>query len=246
MSEEEWTEETVVPPKKKGFPSWLMFCGGGCLIAVILGVIATFLIVDQVKEAMNPDAQWARLEEAIELDARPPELQLMFGWSIGMDIWMLRDSRGYIVAIYDFGESEAAGRDELFSDEFEGGGLPGLNEIEDAQLDMITVQGREIPVQRFHNTGGFNPGGNDQVSGSGAACFVDITPEGDMGFMMLFMMRDPSQNSDMAEEPIEAEAIQEVLKPFVIGPDHDTYFAPGPHPQSGQSKVDFEEVFEVK
>ena len=243
MSDEEWTEEAIVPPKKKGLPSWLLFCGGGCLIAVILTVVAGFLIFDQVKQAVDPSQQWARMEESVAMDARPPELEVMFGWSIGIDFWMLRDSRGYIVAIYDFGEAEAKDRDNLFSDDFSGGGLPGISEIEDTELAVVTVQGRELPIQRFQNTGGFNPGGQGSGGGNGAACFVDITPEGDPGFLMLFMMREPTGDKEQQDEAITDEAIQQLLEPFVVGPEREMYVAPGPHPRAGQSEVDFDEVF---
>jgi len=243
MSEEEWNEESAVPPKKKGIPSWVLFCSGGCLITLVLTITAAFLLFNRFKAGIDPEQQWQRIEKVVQLDARPPELQLMFGWDLFMDFWWLRDSRGYIVVIYDFGENQASERDALFSEEFKGGGLPGLSTIEDAALGEVRVQGRLLPVQHFRNTGGFNPGGNDGVKGGGAACFVDITPEDDPGFVMLFMMRDPSRGKDDLAQPVPAEAIEELLRPFNVGPEHQTYVAPGPHPQAGKSEVEFEEIF---
>ena len=42
MTGEEWADEPEVPKKKGGLPGWLWFCGGGCLIAVILGLWSVF------------------------------------------------------------------------------------------------------------------------------------------------------------------------------------------------------------
>lgn len=222
MSEQEdWNEEIAPPPKKKGFPGWLMFCGGGCLIAMILGAIGAFFVVGEVKKAMDPEVQWANLEESIEMDARPPELNLMFGWSLGIKFWMFMDDRGYIAVIYDFGESEAEGREELFSESFTGAGVPGLSKIEDPEVGAAMVQGREIAVVRFMNKGGFNAGSGSSVDGQGAACFIDMTPEGDAGFQMTFLMRDP--NAKNAKDPISDEAIVTFLEPFVMGPEHVPY-----------------------
>lgn len=225
MSEEEWADAPTMPPKKKGFPGWLMFCGGGCLIALILGGIGGYFVFGEIKKAMDPEEQWARLEESFELDARPPELQPMFGFSLGLDFWMFMDERGYIAVIYDFGEAEAEGRDELFSEDFEGGGISGLNKIENPEVSQVSVQGRAIDVVRFENKGGFSMGGSEQMSGQGPACFVDITPDDDPGFKMLFLMRDPSKGAK--KEPISDQAIQDFLAPFLIGPDRSVYVSEG-------------------
>jgi len=223
MSEqEEWAEEPVVPPKKGGLPGWLLFCGGGCLIAVILGTIGAFFMVKEVQKMIDPEVQWESLEESFELDERPPELTMMFGSHIGIDLWMIQDNRGYIAAIYDFGEAEAQDRDELFSEDFQGGGVPGLSKIEDPEVGEVAVQGRTLPIVRFINQGGFNPGGQEEVAGQGGACFVDLTAEGVPGFQMLFLMR-----MDGKKDPISDEAVQQFLEPFVIGPKRQLYSAPG-------------------
>jgi len=223
-ADDDWAETTAPPPKKKGIPGWLMFCGGGCLIAMILGAIGTFFLVGEVKKAMDPEAQWARLEEAFEIEGRPTELTPMFGVSLGMDFWMFQDSRGYVAVIYDFGESQAEGRDELFSEDFTGGGVPGLSKIEDPTVAEVLVQGRALPVVHFQNQGGFNAGGSE-VNGQGGACFVDITPEDSLGFQMVFLMRDPGQGN-ASNDPIPDQAIQDFLEPFVIGPERETYVSP--------------------
>ncbi|MFT7486068.1 MAG: hypothetical protein ACI9F9_001921 [Candidatus Paceibacteria bacterium] len=235
-------EELDVPPKKKGIPSWLLFCGSGCLIAIVLTVIGGFLLFEQGKKMINPDLQWDKMEQVVEMDARPHELRIMFGWNLGMDVWMMRDKRGYIVAVYDFGESDADSRDEIFGENFSGGGLPGVNKIEDTALGDVVVQGRTLLIQRFMNSGGVDFG-NGGASGGGAGCFVDITPEDDLGFTMLFMMKDPSKNEEDVNEPISDEAIQALLTPFVIGPDRTPYVSPGPHPQDGVDQLDFDKDF---
>lgn len=232
-----WGDDPVVPPRKKGLPGWLLFCGAGCLIALVLSLVGGYFIVQEAQKAMDPEAQWARLDESVEFDARPPELNMMFGWGMGIDVWMIYDQRGYIAAIYDFGESEASSRDEMFSEDFSGGGVAGLNTIEDPQLGEVVVQGRTLPIVRFINTGGFNMGGapgGQQMNGEGAACFVDLTSEGDPGFQMLFLMRDPNRSGEQARESITDEAVQEFLVPFVVGDDREVYVAPpGTGPDRG-------------
>jgi hypothetical protein len=226
--QEDWADEPAVPPKKRGLPGWLMFCGGGCLIAVILGAIAGYLLVREVKEAMDPEAQWERLGESIAYDARPPELNMMFGWNVGVDVWVVEDKRGYIAIIYDFGESEADSRDEIFSENFKGGGVPGLSNIDDPEVGEVMVQGRALPIVRFQNQGGINFGGQEEVAGQGAACFLDLTSEGDPGFKMLFLMRATG-----GKEPIPDSAVQDILEPFLIGPAHETYVVPTGHGDHG-------------
>lgn len=223
MSEEreDWADEPAVPPKKKGLPGWLMFCGGGCLIAIILGAIGAYFVVQEVKEAMNPEAQWARLEQSIEYDARPPELNMMFGWGMGVDAWVIEDERGYIAILYDFGEADAQGREEIFSEDFKGGGVPGLSKIEDPEVGELLTQGRTLPIVRFQNKGGVNFGGGEDVAGQGAACFLDLTPDGDPGFKMLFLM-----SASGSKDPIPDSAVEDFLEPFVIGPDRTTYVVP--------------------
>ncbi len=249
MTEQDWADEPAVPPKKKGLPGWVLFCGAGCLILMVLGAIGAYFAVDQIKQAMDPEVQWARLEESLPMDERPPELNMMFGMPVGLDMWMISDSRGYIAAVYDFGESESESRDEIFSPDFTGGGVPGMNQIEDPELGEVVVQGRTLSLVRLLNTGGFNPGGNEEVSGDSAACFVDLTQEGDPGFMMLFLMRNPAADKELALEPIPDDAIQEFLRPFSIGPDREVYVAPeGTGPDKGIKGMidDMEKVEKVE
>lgn len=214
MTEQEWADEPTVPEKKKGLPGWLWFCGGGCLIAVVLAVVLGFFLVREFNKATDPELQWSRLEETIAMDVRPPEMDLLFGWDAGLDVWMFQDQRGYMTLIYYFDESQAEARDEIFQEGFEGGGIQGLNKIEDPQFGEVEVQGRVLPVQRFYQEGGSSsPTPGAPETGQGPAAFVDITPEGNPGFMMLFMIR---VNSD---EPVPDEFIQEMLAPFHVGPN---------------------------
>ncbi|MFT7669502.1 MAG: hypothetical protein ACI8X5_002205 [Planctomycetota bacterium] len=230
MSDQEWNDEIEVPPKKKGLPGWLMFCGGGCLIAVILTLLGGYFVFSEIKEMADPELQWAELEKATDMDARPPELELMFGWHLGIDLWMLKDNRGYVAVIYDFGDSSDSDRDEIFSEGFDGGGIAGLGKMNDSELGEITVQGRKLPIVRFQNSGGFSLG-EESVKGGGAACFTDITPESNSGFMMLFLMRNPGQDNSKAD--IEDAVLVQFLAPFSIGSDRELYVAPAGHEHEG-------------
>ena len=41
MSDTSWEgEASEAPPRKKGMPKWLWFCGGGCLFMLLIGCFA--------------------------------------------------------------------------------------------------------------------------------------------------------------------------------------------------------------
>jgi hypothetical protein len=228
--QDDWTEDSTPPPAKKGLPSWLLFCGGGCLITMILGVVGVYFIYDTFKDVANPEVQWAELEKAIPMDARPNDLKMGFGGGLaGTDGWFLSDGNGQILFILAESDASAEDRNAAFSDEMEGSGLPGVSEISDVNTGEIMVQGRVLPISRFTA----NSGGQTVPS-----CMVDITPEGALGYVMANIQRPGQKGKNSV---ISDDDIRDLLKAFIIGgPDREIYVPDGPHPQAGKTSMDLE------
>jgi len=231
-SQDDWAEEMAPPPKKKGLPGWLLFCGGGCLIFMVLAVIGGFLLFGVVKDAVNPEIQWASLEQEIEIDARPNEMRIMGGGGLaGTRTWMLSRDGGFMVTIIRNSNADASEREALF-----GGGKGadvnlGVTESKTIGSGEIMVQGRMLDFVNMTTTSG----GHSQ-----AMRMVDITPEGDAGMTVIQVV---ATRMSKAGDTIGDDVIREILKPFVIGPDREIYVPDGPHPQEGQKSFDAEKTF---
>ena len=210
MAEQEWAAEPTPPPKKKGVPGWLWFCGGGCLIATVLAVVGGFFLFDLAKTMADPEIQWPKFEEFVEVDERP-EGWIIIGMPIpGVDVdafVLTEPDTGTSITLLVYPESEREGVDELFGGEFQGGGLPGISEIEDPEVDEVVVQGRKLRIVRFAQSHFL-----DEMDGVQGA-FLDITPDGDP---RPHMMQIITQSKDVR---VGEEVLEELLAPFVLGPD---------------------------
>lgn len=220
MSESTWGEgESTPPPKKKAIPTWLWFCGGGCLLAVIAGIIGITLLVswakDAVQQATDPEVQWPKLEQVLPYDQRPPELDLKFGWSVGVNMYYFDDSRGYAAILIGLPMHDERERDKMMNPNTSTGFM-GVGNRKDATAGKVAVQGRSLDVLRFHHMGGSassgGPSGAPKV-GSGPSVMVDLTKDTDPGLLFLQLVRLHSA------EPVSDEDIQTFLKPFHVGPD---------------------------
>ncbi len=207
MSEAEWADENPAPSKKL-VPTWLWFCGGGCLLAVVLAVVAVMIGVSWFEDGRDPDIQYARLEEQIEMDARPEEWVLQFGTSFPMDMWIFEDTRGYAIVFMHFDSSEASeARGELFDPDVSTG-FNGMGERGDATVQSINVQGRDIEMMTYYQRGTGQQGSNTGQTG-----MLDLTPEGAAGLTLMMITRVSG------EDTITAEEANTILEPFHIGPD---------------------------
>lgn len=235
MAGEEWANEPEVPKKKGGLPKWLWFCGGGCLIAVVLAAIAGMFMVRQIKEAADPEKQWGRVAEYIEYDARPT------GWSIfglgmvpGMDGFVFMDlSSGRSVNWMILPASEASSREEIFNEDFDGGGIPQVNQLSDTELGELEIQGRTLQVLRFTQ--------NALGTGKQICAFVDITPEEEQGLWLLQIVLPPGSGR------VSDEFVRDFLAPFHIGPERELYI-PGEASDEeggGHPGVEIQETLEL-
>jgi hypothetical protein len=221
MSESQWGDEGQNAPAKKKVPTWVWACGGGCLVALILGIIAVVVAVrfgtKMVQEGRDPEVQWPKLAHVLPYDARPPELTLEFGFSIGMDMFVLKDSRGFIAVIYRVPEKSADEvRHQMLDENFKGGpfGIGGGNRTE-LKAVTIKVQGRDLKGVRFHQQSqmGSKPKGGEDAPdvGSGPAVMLEVTPDGDTRPVILQLVRTGGS------DPISDEEVQTFLKPFHVG-----------------------------
>src|SRR5688572_30506234 len=78
---EDWGDIENVPKQKRGLPKWLLFCGGGCLVALVLGGIAGYFVFKLIEEGKDQDVQYPKLEQHIGLDHRLSDYEL-FGIEI--------------------------------------------------------------------------------------------------------------------------------------------------------------------
>lgn len=213
MSDRSWGEaDSAPPPKKKGIPTWLWFCGGGCLLAVIIGIAGMTWLVSRFSGSTDPEKQWPKVAKILPYDERPAELDLKFGFDLGMEMYFFEDSRGFAAVLIHMSMASDKERRQLMDPESEQG---FMGKRRNARLSKLNVQGREIEVLRFEHLGG-GPSGESSSGAptvdSGPSAFVDLTREEDSGFLILQLVRKHSS------EEIENEDIVRFLKPFHVGP----------------------------
>jgi hypothetical protein len=219
MAETTWTEEQPTGPKKKSIPTWVWFCGGGCLLAVLLGVIAIGFGFRLINQARDPEVQWAKLAQVLPYDEPPPkEMTLLMGMHLVGDQYTFHDERGFQVQFQNHpGKDGTEGRKNMFDAEH-----PKFPQnmvafkFTDLQPGTIQVQGRELRIlrMRMELAGALNKMIPEKDrEGMGSMAFVDLTPEGRDGMLIAQFTR--MEGTD----PVSDEEIRTILKPFHVGPD---------------------------
>ena len=218
MAETTWTEEQTAGPKKKSIPTWVWFCGGGCLLAVLLAVVAVGFGFRFVKQAMDVDAQWERLGLILPHDERPPEIIHGFGSQIGVEQYTFQDSRGFQLQIQNHkGHDGAQARKQMFgSDTPQFPANMVVMKFDPPVAGSVDVQGREVKLfrTRMQFSGAFGKMLPDEAKDSlGSMVFLDLTPDGRDGMLMAQLTKMKGT------EPVSDEEIRMILKPFHIGPN---------------------------
>ncbi len=207
MNDANWGDETA-PKKKSGLPKWLLFCGGGCLLAAILGVVALKLGFDKVKSWGEAEQQLPILQKALPFDPLPPETEFKFAIRFPMDWFIFSDSRGYVMFFFlaRSGEGEEL-RKTLLNPDF--GGM-GMGQRRDSKEAVVTLQGRDVKGLRFVQERGSGKDGGDAA---GQSILLEVGPEGGSHVVVVQITRGSS------DEPISDEEVRTLLKPFHVGPD---------------------------
>ena len=99
MSEAEMYEQEEVAPKKKGLPTWLWFCGSGCLVMVILFVVGIGWVVKEAKKLADPELQWPKLAEVLPFEERPDNIELQMRIPVPFDMFIMQDTNTDVVGI---------------------------------------------------------------------------------------------------------------------------------------------------
>jgi hypothetical protein len=224
MSESNWGESEAPPPKKR-VPTWLWACGGGCLLALVLGIAGgTYLFVKfkkAVEEGQNPDIQWPRVAEALPYDNKPADTTLQFGLHLGfVDMYIFsvdhQDSARpeYSVILYQINalDKEKSGQ---ALDPSESGGFMNQGKRRNMKSGTVRVQGRDLKALRFDQMDDDEKQAADGMPkpGKGPSIMLDLTSENGTHTLLLQMIRLDGT------DPIEDEAVQRFLKPFHVGPD---------------------------
>ena len=217
MAETTWTEEGPGVPKKKGIPTWLWFCGGGCLLAVLVTVVVGGFLFRAARTAMDPEIQKQRLAKILPYDEWPKEMQPMFGMQVVGEQYTFQDTRGFQEQIQlHKGRDGTEGRKHLFQT------VPPkfpknlvIMKFEDLAPGTVEVQGRTLSLLRMRMEfsglfGKMMPAEAREQMGSTA--FIDLTPETLDGMMLFQLTRTKGQ------APITDDEIRTVLAPFHVGP----------------------------
>lgn len=207
MTDTEWADENPAPSKKL-VPTWLWFCGGGCLLAVILAVVGGMWAMTKIEVYTDEDVQYDNLANEIAFDERPAEWDFLMYMPFPEGMWTFTDSRGYMIMIMQVSEGDAEDtREQMFNPDFDGS-VGGMGGRKDAEFAEVMIQGREIDMMTYYSSGPGQSGGS-----SGQAASLDITAPGDDGLLMMMIIRLSGS------EKITVEDAAEVLAPFHIGPD---------------------------
>jgi hypothetical protein len=217
VAETTWAEDAPSAPPKKSIPTWVWFCGAGCLAVIVLGVVAAIVGVAFFKNAMDPEKNWEKVALILPYDERPPELTPMLGMNIGIEQYQFVDSRGFQVTFQRHtGKDAAHARSQMFdTDHPKFPQNMGVMKFKDIQPATIDVQGRSLRVLRMEmELGGFLKAvvpkeGQEQF---GAFMFADLTPEDADELLILQMMRTKGSGA------ISDDEVRTLLKPFHVGP----------------------------
>ena len=218
MNESAWSDSETGRPAKKSIPTWVWFCGGGCLLAVLVGLVAVGFGFQFVKRATDPELQKQNLAKILPFDEWPKEMEPKFGMQFVGEQYQFLDSRGYQEQIQlHRGPDGTKGRQQLFNtDHPEFPQNMVVMKFEELAPGTVVVQGRELPLLRMRmEFAGFLKGmmPDEVKSQLRDMAFIDLTPETLDGMMLMQVTRTKGGG------PISDDEIRAILKPFHVGPE---------------------------
>jgi hypothetical protein len=211
MSESTWSAEGEPPPKKRKLPAWLWWCGGGCLLAVILVALLGVWAVGKAKEMMDPERQWEAIAKIQPYDERPLDWQPVFGIPLGgAAFYVLSAPDDTVALLMRFEGKDAEDARKALLDESFSGSFMGLGGRQDMQKGTLEVQGRELPVLRFYQGKGSGPGRDQE----GQAALVETTPEGRPAELVIWQFI--RAHGDPGKGAFTDEELRTLLEPFDV------------------------------
>ncbi|MAE27860.1 MAG: hypothetical protein QF724_10195 [Planctomycetota bacterium] len=209
-------EALASKPTKRRLPTWLWFCGGGCLLAILLVILGGIFVFNKIEEATDDETQWALLSEVLSYDERPDNLELMMGMHIlNYDQFQFVDlDNGWqFVVVTIEGDDGAKARQELFYDEevHFPDSVGGQVNFEGLDRSDLVTQGRSLAVVRV----------DMKIAGilkklmpeeglkaaSGSMAFIDVTvPDGQFVYLQV-------QTSGTSERPTDEQLVA-LISPF--------------------------------
>lgn len=218
MAETAWSEEEAGPPKKRGIPTWLWFCGGGCLLAVLFAIVAIGLVYRVVSKGRDPEAQKAAVAKILPYDEWPAEMKPVFGMQMLGEQYTFEDTRGFQEQLQlHKGRDGTEGRRNMF--EADPPKFPqnlGVMKFEDMKPGTVEIQGRDLHVirMRVELAAFITQFMSKEAKGKlPSMAFVDLTPENLDGMLLLQVTRL------RGDDPITDDEIRGILKPFHVGPN---------------------------
>lgn len=218
MTETQWAEGTPEKPMRKSLPKWVWFCGGGCLLALIVTVVAVFFLYKGIEKAADPEHGWAKLQEVIPTDTPPPPgyraIAVPF---VPFDQVTVTTSDGTQIDFQRHKGSDAdRTREGLFKTDPPK--IPtdmGVMSFQDMTTGTLDVQGREVSYVRLRmQLEGFakSLAGESAEEAQMYMVFADVTPEGRTNELVLATIKRQFKRGELDDD-----ALREVLAPFHIG-----------------------------
>jgi hypothetical protein len=220
MTETQWAEEGPGKPLRKSLPKWVWFCGGGCLLALIAGVIIAVLLVRSVKDFADPVKGWAELQRIIPADdPPPPEFEAHKLPLVPFDAVIVSYRNDTQLQFQRHkGEDASEMRQQMF--ESETPTFPKslvVMSFQDLSSGTVDIQGREIRIVRLRSQlEGFakSMAGDQAKEAEQYMLFADVTPEGRSNEIVFLQIQRPVRQGELDDE-----TLREMLAPFHIGPN---------------------------
>lgn len=169
------------PAKSSRVPKWLWWCGGGCLLALVLAIIGGYMLFNVgkrlVEEGRDPERQWPKLERVLPFDQRPEGYQLNWGSSLMIETYALQDPEGRIGVVMRFPESQAGSVDAQLMNPDHSGALFGMGGRKEVSRLKLAVQGRELDALRYYQEQGQDMDGDGKPD-QGHTIMVRLTDPG--------------------------------------------------------------------
>jgi hypothetical protein len=215
MVDANWGAEEA-PSKRSRIPKWLWWCGGGCLVALVLAVAAGFWLFklgkQLVEEGRDPEQQWPKLQRVLPFEERPAGYQLTWGSTLLLETYALLDPEGRIGIVMRFRESQAASVEAQMMNPDYSGALLGMGGRKDLSTLKVVVQGRELEALRFYQEQGQDMDGDGRPD-QGHTIVVRLTDE-DAVAPVVLQLFTPGEGGLV---PPTEDDVRAFLAPFHVG-----------------------------